>query len=300
MNVIQIDEAGLAKIEDSIRRNYHTGWRAEGNSSKERYQADLDAHLTLRLRDDRREIIPWIDSARQLKDARILEIGCGTGSSTVALAEQGARIVGIDVDEGALRVAKDRSDVYGIDARFRLLNALDISKAFSPNDFDLIIFFASLEHMTIAERLISLQEAWTMLPLGGLLVVVETPNRLWYFDSHTSMLPFFNWLPDELAFKYSRFSPRENFRELFRDHNRESEELFLRQGRGMSFHEFDIAIGSTKHLTIISSLSTFEGIRYKFRKARKERTFKSILMSIYPGIHEGFFDDHLYLIIQKS
>jgi 2-polyprenyl-3-methyl-5-hydroxy-6-metoxy-1,4-benzoquinol methylase len=299
-NFIQINRAGLDAIEKSIRANYHVGWRSPGNYSKEKYQADLNAHLSVRLDSDRREIIPWIDSARPLKSMRILEIGCGTGSSTIALAEQGAKVVGIDIDEGALRVAKDRSRAYGLGIEFKSLNCSQISCAFKPNDFGCIIFFASLEHMTVGERLTSLREAWAMLTTDGLLVVVETPNRLWYFDRHTSLLPFFNWLPNELAFAYSRFSPRENFRELFRNYNPASREHFLREGRGMSFHELDIAIGPTKDLHVISSLATFQGVRYRLKKTRLERRFKSILRCIYPSIHEGFCDDHLYLIIQKS
>lgn len=298
-NFIQIDGAGLSSIEKSIRENYHTGWRSENSYSKEKYELDLSAHLYRRLDQDRREIVPWLDNATILKGKRILEIGCGTGSSTIALAEQGTQITGIDIDEGALLVARERAKVYGVDADFRVSNAQDISGTFHTAKFDLIIFFACLEHMTIAERLSSLRDAWEMLPSNGLLVVVETPNRLWYFDGHTSLLPFFHWLPNELAFAYSKFSSRENFRELYNDYNATSKEHFLRRGRGMSFHEFDIAIGQVRDLKVISSLSTFKGMRYKLRKSRLDRRYKSILMSAYPYIHEGFFDDYLDLIIEK-
>ena len=299
-NFIQVDQTGLLSIENSIRENYHTGWRSENNYSKEKYKYDLNAHLYERLESDRRMIIPWLDNAATLQNKCLLEIGCGTGSSAIALAEQGAKITGVDIDEGALLVAKERAKVYGVDAEFRVLNAQDISSTFSTTKFDIIIFFACLEHMTIAERLSSLKMAWEMLPNGGLLVVVETPNRLWYFDGHTSMLPFFHWLPDELAFAYSKFSSRDNFRELYNDYSTTSKEHFLRRGRGMSFHEFDIAIGQARDLKVISSLSTFEGIRYKLKKSRLERQYKSILMSIYPNIHEGFFDNDLFLIIEKG
>ena len=85
-NFIQIDETGLRSIEKSIRENYHTGWRSENNYSKEKYKADLKAHLYGRLESDRKVIIPWLDNATTLKNKHILEIGCGTGSSTIALA----------------------------------------------------------------------------------------------------------------------------------------------------------------------------------------------------------------------
>jgi 2-polyprenyl-3-methyl-5-hydroxy-6-metoxy-1,4-benzoquinol methylase len=299
-NYIHIDITRLHSIEKSIKENYHTGWRSEKNYSKENYQNDLNAHLFKRLESDRRMVIPWLDNATTLQNKRILEIGCGTGSSTIALSEQGAKVTGIDIDEGALLVAKERVKVYGVDAELSVLSSQNISSTFYATKFDIIIFFACLEHMTIVERLSSLKDAWEMLPTCGLLVIVETPNRLWYFDGHTSFLPFFHWLPNELSFAYSKFSSRENFHELYNDYNATSKENFLRRGRGMSFHEIDIAIGHARNLKVISSLSTYKGISYKLNKAKIDRQYKSILMKIYPNIHEGFLDDSLYLIIKKE
>ena len=57
---------------------------------------------------DRYELIPWIDKTLPLRGARILEVGCGTGSATVALAEQGAEVTALDVYDEALMVAEAR------------------------------------------------------------------------------------------------------------------------------------------------------------------------------------------------
>lgn len=295
-----IDHAGLQAIRKSIQTNYHAGWRSESNYSKEMYEHDLAAHLSGRLESDRRLVVPWLDEAKSLRDTHVLEIGCGTGSSTVALGEQGAHVVGIDLDEDALVVARDRCAVFGIEAEFHAMNSNKMAAAFQAKRFDFIIFFASLEHMTIAERLASLKDAWQMLPMGGMLVIVETPNRLWFYDGHTSMLPFFHWLPNELAFRYSALSPRENFRELYRQYDGPSKEHFLRQGRGASFHEFDLAIRRARDLKVVSSLSTFHGVRHKPQRSMLDRRYKSLLMSMYPGLHEGFCDDTLFLIIEKD
>src|SRR5215469_149729 len=163
-----LDSHGLEAVERSIRANYHTGWRSKNYYSEEVYNADLAAHLSQRLANDRETIIPWLDEAGGgLHGKRILEIGCGTGSSTVALAEQRAIITGIDIDESALAVAVERCRVYGLPVEFSWLNATEISITFAAGSFDWIIFFASLEHMTIAERLTSLKAAWNLLPEGG-------------------------------------------------------------------------------------------------------------------------------------
>jgi S-adenosylmethionine-dependent methyltransferase len=299
-NHTPIAPAGLDTIRSSIKKHYHTGWRSEAQYSKDKYEADLKSHLDGRLESDRRIVIPWLDQARSLHGTRILEVGCGTGSSTVALAEQRARVIGIDIDQDALAVARDRCKAYGVEAAFHALNGERMCQFSGEGPFDFIIFFACLEHMTVGERLVALREAWALLPSGGMLVVVETPNRLWYYDGHTSMLPFFHWLPDDLAFQYSALSPRENFRELYRNYDAASREHFLRRGRGMSFHEFDLAIKPGKKLKIVSSLSTFQGVRHKLRTSMLERKYKALLRRIYPEIHEGFCDQTLYLIIQKD
>ena len=67
----------------------------------------------------------------------------------------------------------------------------------------------------------------------------------------------------------------------------------------MSFHELEIAIAPAKELKVISSLSTFNRGKYKSNQTELKRKYKSLLMDIHPHIHEGFFDETLYLIIEK-
>ena len=162
----------------------------------------------------------------------------------------------------------------------------------------MIIFFATLEHMTHEERLNAMASTWNMLSERGMWVVLETPNRLWYFDGHTSGLPFFQWLPDDLAFKYSKFSPRNEFSGIYREYNKETELHFLRRGRGLSFHEFDLSINESKKLNVVSSKIQYE--KYSWLKASKlEKKFKSFLKLAYKGLHDGFYDKSLDLIIRK-
>jgi S-adenosylmethionine-dependent methyltransferase len=296
-NHIQIDGKAKHQLEESIKENCHAHWPA--SVSQEVHDNDLKEHVHERLDKDRRIFIPWLDNIKSLNNKNILEVGCGTGSSSVALAEQGARVTGIDVAKGGLAVARDRVMLYGLSVKLKEMNATEILGAFGPNSFDVVVFFASLEHMTISERLTALESAWEVLSVGGLLVIIETPNRLWYFDGHTSRLPFFHWLPDELAFHYSRFSARENFCEVYRELTDSSELRFLRQGRGVSFHELEVAIRPLQELQIASSLSFFHGLRHKLTRSRSQRRYKSLLASMHPNIHDAFFDEYLNVALEK-
>jgi S-adenosylmethionine-dependent methyltransferase len=291
-----IDAAGVRRVRESIQTHYHQGWRAKENYSGTFYEDDLNAHLHTRLEGDRRFVIPWLNSARRLKGMRVLEIGCGTGSSSVALAEQGARVTAVDIDAPALEVARERCRIHGVTVDIREANAKQLL-GFGP--MDAVLYFAALEHMTQEERLQSLAEAWSILPAGGLLAIIETPNRLWFFDHHTSRLPFYNWLPHDLAFDYSRFSPRENFKDNYRDPSSEMMNHFLRRGRGASYHEIDVAIAPTQSLHTVSSLTSYFGWRRKIRTNRLARRYKALLRQIRPDLHEGWFDLDLDVVIQK-
>lgn len=296
----EISQQDLDKLAELIRNNYYSSGRNINTISKELLEKEMNDNLFVRLTMARFRIVPWLDDAKPLSGSKILEIGCGTGTATVALAEQGAEVTGIDLSESSLEIARQRCKLYGVTAEFRNLNVTEMKSVFADKHFDFIIFFASLEHMLISERIEALKTAWEVLALGSLLVIVDTPNRLWYFDGHTSLLPFFHWLPDELAFYYSRFSERENFKELYREINKTSMEHFLRQGRGVSFHEFEVAIKPANQLKVISSLYAFEKRVYKTRHSRKGEEYKTLLHSLKPDIHGGFFDKSLDLIIEKN
>ena len=47
----------------------------------------------------------------------ILEIGCGTGRAAMPIATEGHRVVGFDVDEAMLEIARARRDEAGLDER---------------------------------------------------------------------------------------------------------------------------------------------------------------------------------------
>jgi predicted SAM-dependent methyltransferase len=48
------------------------------------------------------------------------------------------------------------------------MNATEVAAAFEDRAFDLIIFYASLEHMLIEERLQAIADTWAMLRPGDL------------------------------------------------------------------------------------------------------------------------------------
>lgn len=255
----------------------------------------------------RTEVIPWLERTSPLGNSRILEVGSGDGTSTVALAEQGANVVGLEVDEGAVDTARRRCQAHGVKACFEVKNAANLRDIAQAHEAEWIIMWAVLEHMTDDERLASIASAWDALPQSGLLSVVETPNRLWHFDSHTAQLPFYHWLPDSLAYRYAKYSPRESFRHGYDEANPSEEKqlAFRRRGRGISFHEFEVAIGRPAWALKIASSMQLE--RRKFNPLRAAGwaisdagRYERSLRAIASNIPRAWFQPFLYLTLRKN
>lgn len=267
-------------------------------------------HLNLNETDTRLDyfrnvIVPWIDSVIPVKNLKILEIGCGTGSSTLAFAEKGAVISAIDINEGYILEAKAKTAPYSLNIRFYVMNASELGNAFPNGMFDLTIFMASLEHMTIEERITSIKSTYQLLPENKFLCICGTPNRLHFMDSHTSHIPFFHWLPDELAIEYSKFSIRTQYRDHIEKIEDENEKLLqlYRWGRGISFHEIELAIKPIKDIHIISNLNTYrnsKGILYSIlSKFTYNYLYTSLLNRKFTEINRAFLESYLNLIIKK-
>ena len=74
----------------------------------------------------------WISQAKQYGDP-VLELACGTGRITVALAQAGYYVTGIDNAEGMLREARIKSAEVGVEVEWIKadMRDFDLSKAFS-------------------------------------------------------------------------------------------------------------------------------------------------------------------------
>lgn len=296
--------AGEARIAESLREHFFSDaayFPDPNHLATPKGIEDMAAHVGGRLAAARNLYVPWLAALRPLEGARVVEIGCGTGASTVAIAEQGAQVVGLDVHARSLAVARVRAELFDLtDAiEFRCEDAARLNgttAAFRP---DLVIFFAALEHMTASERLDGLRAAWRALGPGGLLVVVEAPNRLWHTDIHTAFDPFYEWLPDELAMRYAAYTHRPLFKDSFPVVDAEHHELLARWGRGVSFHEFVVAFDVPYHrLPVVDSLEEYLDRRIPVRRLRR-RSYQRILQRLAPKLHRGFTDAYLNIALRK-
>ena len=132
-------------------------------------------------------------------DLKILDFGCGEGDSLGVLSEiyPNARLVGADIDTGLLSTCTAR---FGKNPRVKLIQ-LKYPTALEEigSDFDIIQLNAVVEHLLPDERKKLMPDLWRRLRLNGYFVVTETPWRWFPVETHTTSLPFVNYMPDRFA-----------------------------------------------------------------------------------------------------
>ncbi|HWR26730.1 MAG TPA: class I SAM-dependent methyltransferase [candidate division Zixibacteria bacterium] len=104
---------------------------------------------------------------------RVLEYGCGTGSLAFQLAEIGAQVIGIDISQEAITIAKKTAERRGLSSNisFYLMNAEKLD--FDDNYFDIICGSAILHHLDLDKSLMEIRRvlkgtgiAFFLEPLG--------------------------------------------------------------------------------------------------------------------------------------
>lgn len=298
-----VGEPYTSAFRETLRQSYFSHCTPEYLASPEG-QHDVQQHVSGRMLEFESVVVPWVEEGFTLSGKRVLEIGCGTGSSTLPVAWRAESVTACDLGGPSLEAARERARLLGVgNITFR---ALSPDWAQSPQglaafqadvgEADVVLLIALLEHLLPEERLGVLRTVWRLLRPGGIMVVYETPNRLCSFDWHSFQLPFFDSLPDALALEYAQKTPRAHFR-VGEHHPVES---LYRIGRGVGFHEFELAIGLEQLHVLADGFSP----RLRFRDAMEvpafERGLCQALRERLPHVPLGFARPSLDFVFQKA
>jgi len=90
--------------------------------------------------------LDWIAARAPLAGADVLDVGCGGGILSEAMARAGARVTGIDLSAKALRVAELHLLESGLDVAYRGVSAEDLARE-RPASFDTVTCMELLEHV---------------------------------------------------------------------------------------------------------------------------------------------------------
>lgn len=203
-----------------------------------------------------------IAPAKKKKQGRILDLGCGSGRNVILAAKMGYDVIGVDISDKALTVAREHAKDEKVADRVRLIRG-DILK-FKKGEFglfDFCIVSEVIEHVQDYQKIIYF--AYSSLKKGGYLLL-STPNDPGQWNKL-----------DEYAEHVRRFHKSE-----------------LRQALG-AFSEVEIfSVGFPMHRLILSSYSL---LLTMLKKSHQPKTFRkdSLFPAIYNAVGKSFlmFDD---------
>lgn len=115
------------------------------------------------------------DQVQGLFGKTAVDIGCGGGILAESMARMGADVVGIDMAEEALGVAKLHALEAGVKVAYRQSTAEAFAKA-NPAQFDLVTCMEMLEHVPDPASVV---RSCADLAKPGATVVFSTLNKTW-------------------------------------------------------------------------------------------------------------------------
>lgn len=171
-----------------------------------------------------RHLAPWIESMTPGRD--LLEVGCGVGLDTYALARHGLRVTAIDLTTVGTATVRERFQTTGMPGQFAVADGCRLP--FPPESFDYYYSFGVLHHA--ADTGAAIAEAHRVLKPGG-----EARVMLYHRRSLNEWVHRVTGVPfeerDELCPVVRRFT-RAEARALFGDFSRVEIEITHIFGEG--------------------------------------------------------------------
>ena len=116
----------------------------------------------------------------------VLDLGCGQGYFSRALARRGAQVMGIDIAEQAIAYARRNEERDPLGVVYEVMSATAMSRHWKERRFDLVTACMALQD--VADGAACLRNAFAVLPDEGRMVFsvphpcTDTPFRQWEYD----------------------------------------------------------------------------------------------------------------------
>tara|TARA_R110002020_G_scaffold41067_6_gene121084 strand:- start:21308 stop:22081 length:774 start_codon:yes stop_codon:yes gene_type:complete len=151
-----------------------------------------------------------IKMVAEKKPRTILDIATGTGDLAIQFAEKisAEKIVGLDLSEGMLSVARKKVSGKEISEKIEFVQADSEALPFEDNTFDAITVSFGIRNFEDLEK--GLSEIFRVLKKGGIFVILETsvpskfPFKQGYYFYSKNILPLVGKMfsKDKVAYKY--------------------------------------------------------------------------------------------------
>jgi len=117
--------------------------------------------------------LQWIDEHASIAGKRVLDVGCGGGILSEAMAQRGAVVRGIDLGERALQVAELHALESGAAVEYERISVEALAQR-EPGAFDVVTCMELLEHVPDPQSVV---RACSVLMRPGGWIFFSTINR---------------------------------------------------------------------------------------------------------------------------
>ena len=235
----------------------------------------------------RLETVPEIEHhCGDLSQKQVLDFGCGTGATTVALAERARHVVGFDIDSFRLSICNRRAMEHGLQDRISASNDLE-RVARERGSFDLVVLNGVLEHIPASEpglRNSVLARVASVVSPAGYIFINDTPNRLLPFDLHTTQLWWIPWTTPGSSWAYRRALEKQRF---FASTDLSAGPRGMEEAGAWGLTYWDIAGVLRSHGFACLNLAKGHDRRLRYRPARANRyrgVFETVVYVIGPRL----------------
>jgi 2-polyprenyl-3-methyl-5-hydroxy-6-metoxy-1,4-benzoquinol methylase len=128
------------------------------------------------------------------RETRLLEVGCGTATLTLSLADEIKELVGVDISEAAIELSdKNAKKLEVVNAKFELGDCLNLNY---ENEFDVVWSQGLMEHFDEPGK-VAFEHYKATSPGGVTLISVPykySYHALWYGVTRPKLLrPLWPW-----------------------------------------------------------------------------------------------------------
>jgi len=139
-----------------------------GDNSEEKWEGDFEG-FNSKILASYRFCYVWLKN--NCSGKKVLDYGCGNGIHSVFLAKCGAQVVGIDLAEKQIEIARDRVKLEGLEEKTSFLIRDCEKTEFPDNSFDIVFDGGTFSSLDIKKVL---PEIARILKKNGILIGIET------------------------------------------------------------------------------------------------------------------------------
>ncbi|HHM24034.1 MAG TPA: class I SAM-dependent methyltransferase, partial [Bacteroidetes bacterium] len=168
--VAQVQDPLLQQIKAYWNEHIHDLAIAKHPVGTEGFFRDLAEY-----RFDKLRYLPRVVDFSAYRGKKLLEVGCGIGIDLLEFARGGARVVGIDLAETSIDLARKNFELAGQIGEFHVMDGENMS--FEDNSFDVVYAHGVIQYTANPEKMIA--EIHRVLKPGGEAIMMVYNRISW-------------------------------------------------------------------------------------------------------------------------